>query len=503
MLASLRAFARTVLGETQEPAWESLEDRVVLAAPTATILSTATTADSMLITVRWQSNFAINVSTIGNGDIGMNSDLGYAQTGVLVGSPIVDNAGSVRATYRLGAAEGRWDFTHTTTYRVGVAANAVRNNFGEGSAAAGIGSFWLWFDAPRIDLPVQNLTPSGWNVVALLRARTGTFLGGELSWARLVTPSGQIASQINLVSEDREVPAEVTTGLGVLTAPGGAWDYTDTGTYTLVFGFTAPGPGGTRVPVEPPALSRQIPVEFDMPRSEVTTTEVRTRDWLISVRYTHPDGINMATIGSGDITVQLRGNTTNPDSGLAPVNGVLHQAPVRNTDGSVTAIYRVNSPDNRGWSYFDNGTARVRMVDGAVSDSNGGATNPGIIRTFNLWFPRPSFSSINVVSATPTEWLVDVNFDNRGGLINVSSLNAQDLQVQSSTFVQTRVQMQQYNNSANNLLTVRYRLTPNNAVRFFNGTYTISLVANQVQYEVNQTIGGRLLGSWYLWFPPA
>ena len=176
------------------------------------------------------------------------------------------------------------------------------------------------------------------------------------------------------------------------------------------------------------------------------------------MRYDAAPGasINISSISNSDISVMV------PGQGELP--GVLSQSAVRNSDGSVTAVYRVTSASPGGWSQRNNSAALIHMGFNQVLDSAGHPVGAGTVAQAELYPMRPLVTGLRTISANVAAWDVEVSFNNVGSLIQVSSLSGQNLLVYNSldTFAQqapVHVQLLSFANTTDNTLTARYRIS--------------------------------------------
>ncbi|HEY9862477.1 MAG TPA: carbohydrate-binding domain-containing protein [Candidatus Obscuribacterales bacterium] len=112
-------------------------------APTASLdatnISTAG-ATNYTFTVTYQDNQAIDVASLGNGDVVVTGPNGFQQAATLVS--VNSSNGSPRtATYRITPPGGAWDEADNGTYTISIQNNEVRDTSGNAVAASNIGSF--------------------------------------------------------------------------------------------------------------------------------------------------------------------------------------------------------------------------------------------------------------------------------------------------------------------------------------------------------------------------
>jgi len=295
----------------------------------------------------------------------------------------------------------------------------------------------------------------------------------------------------NIFGSPATLPNGDTRVSYLLNAFSGAWDYTHTGTYTVV------SPAGQVKDSLGQNLAfnniAQLWLWFSAPRAVITSTVVSATDWLISVNYSDDVGLNLATIDGSDITVE--------GPGLFP--GITRQNLVQNSPSNATAVYRVPAPHG-GWTYQDTGTFVVRMNSGQVSDSASPAnTIPQFpLASYWLWFDRPA-AEIQQYTVDTTQWLIPVRFSGReamnpatmvgGGEITVSAPNGFS---SSGSFAGGPV------NNGDGSYTVTYRVLARGGDWDWtdNESYVVSMAANHVTDLSGRTVPGGVLNIYGLWW---
>jgi hypothetical protein len=459
--------------------FEALEPRLVLSAPTLTPLAPEASMTRLVLPIQYHSDSPIDLSSIGDGDIGVTGPNGLSQLAQLLAPPTVLSNGDVVAWYTVRPPTGQWEWPAANgTYNVGIVAGAVRNTSGEANAAGGAGSWWLWFNTGRITSSSQSVVlgvglpgdtgqsaDDGWQFNFQLSFPQPVWGPGSGLYVHVTGPHG-FDSTVSAVYPYFLYPQLFTAPFGIqgiVKAPGGNWDFSDSGTYTVQVSVAEPdGPYNTR-PGD--ILSTQTyTLNFTAPRAELVSTSVGIRDLTATVRYTPAPGatISAASISNSDISLQ---------SGYYGVSapeylGHLAQPPTANADGSVTAVYRVLSPSSGGWSFRDSGPYLIHTRFHQVFDSAGRPVGAGTIGQRTLTFDSPSVIGLSTISANSIAWDVQVSYRNVGALIDTSSLGgaiavlAYDPAVQSHALAPGSVQLLSFSNSPDNILTARYRILP-------------------------------------------
>ncbi|MCY2954489.1 MAG: hypothetical protein NTU53_21370 [Planctomycetota bacterium] len=220
--------------------------RTDAAAPTATLNALAAVVEggsTYDFSVTYNDDLSVNRSTIGDGDVIVTDPSGQVMIATLVSANQASSASQITATYRINAPGGIWDGTKNGTYTIAMAANQVSDDAGKAVAAGNLGTF-----------AVALVVPEGIPTAAL--SGTGTAAGGAASVDFAVTytddhavsratigdgdvvvtgPDGK-ALKVVLVSADQAADAATIVATYRASAPGGMWDATRNGTYTVTMG---------------------------------------------------------------------------------------------------------------------------------------------------------------------------------------------------------------------------------------------------------------------------
>jgi hypothetical protein len=410
--ASLRDRAAA----TAHTPFEQLEDRRVLAA--VTYFSTQVGTTNWTIAVKYTDAQGINTSTLGSNDLRVTAPNGYNHLGTFQSfrQEVAGSDTSIIATYTFPARDRAWSFADNQTYTLAQEPTTVSDTTGEMVPAGTIRTFALWFSTPRAQ--VQGAFTTSNEFVANIRYSDNTGIDGA------TIGFGEVGLRRNTTGETTFVRTQnffrnadgSWTATYRIPAVGGGWDYSDTGGYTLLL-------NGNQVrDLDSP--SRAIPAQtlntynlwFSNPKVDYVSTSTSADDWIITLRYSDPQGVNLSTIGNGDIAYTFGGTT---------VQGVL--ASIGSSEStSVTVSYRLR-PDRFAWGAAENGVYTVFVNQGAVTDSTGSPINRANIRTFNLFFDQPSISRPPSSSGvTSTGWTTSVTYTDNTG-INLNTVGDGDL----------------------------------------------------------------------------
>jgi hypothetical protein len=474
---------------------EAMEPRLVLSAPVVTTpLPAWVNASQMVIPIVYQSDVPLDLSTLDGRDIAVTGPNGFAQWATFDYTGQVN--GAVAAYYHVTAPGGQWNPASANgTYNVGIAQDAVRNTSGEGNAAGGAGSYWFWFGAQAALSGADVLTgrgPEAGSTVFFGTYQSSfdawdlhfNYYTGYLTYAptlvvHVTGPNG--FSQTTVAAERvpyRTLPRENYVNLvsASVLAPGGTWDFGDNGDYTVQLGYLAAG-SSYQDPRMGEVLLTQIGTVqgISTPRAEVVSSAFGTRDWLFSVRYTAAPG---ATINVGSVTdLNVQGYfAMTPLHNLA---ATLLQPPVTNSDGSVAAVYRVQSPMLDGWASTYSGVGQVWTRSGGVTDTANRSVGVGPIVTQTPSHDRPSVLNLLTTSAVVNGWNLELTMLGAGALAGTLTPGGGNLSVYADIngvyqLAPLNVQFVSSSTEANDILAVRYRIVPRQGY-FWDGTFTVQM----------------------------
>lgn len=217
--------------------------RTDAAAPTATLNTLAAVtegASTYDFSVTYNDDLGVSRATIGDGDVIVTDPSGQTLSAVLLSANNTSNAKQIIATYRINAPGGAWDGTKNGTYTISVAADQVADDAGKKVAAGTLGTFEVAFAVPE-GVPTAALTASttavgGAKSVDLTVTYTddnaislATLGDGDLVVAG---PDGKTLTA-KFVSADQNTNAATITATYRVNAPGGMWDATRNGLYTV------------------------------------------------------------------------------------------------------------------------------------------------------------------------------------------------------------------------------------------------------------------------------
>ena len=334
---------------------------------------TASGGTTHTVTVTYTDNAGIDADSIGPNDIAVTGPGGAVTvSGVTVDS---SNPKSVVATYTINAPGGSWDgLTDNGTYSVTVQTGEVRDF--ENNGATGTGSF-------TVNIPTDTTPPvaSAFNAQPITTAGGATYTftvtyTDNVSIATGTIGSGDVTVARNGGGANLTVTGVTTSGTGnsvsatyTVSAPGGSWDASDNGTYTItVLAASVKDTAGNNIATTTTTFQATLPdittpVVGITPVSQITTAGITTTQ--ITVTYTDNQAIDSSSIDSGDVTVVQDGG------GALPVTLISKSS--NSNAVSIVAVYSVAAPGGF-WNNADNGTYTITVVPGAVKDSGNNTT---------------------------------------------------------------------------------------------------------------------------------
>jgi uncharacterized delta-60 repeat protein len=360
------------------------------------------------ITITYADNVAVDVSSIGTDDVTVSGPEGaLAVTGVILSQGT--NGTPLAVTYVFAAPGGSWDADGDDgTYSIALLPGAVRDT--AGNAAAGV-SAGFTVDiggpdsaGPSPSITVSNITaPGGGNhSVQIVFTDDGKVLAGSIDPSDLtvVRNGDNLALTVTGVAVNPQGNGSPRTAIYTIAAPGGSWDPSDNGTYTISL---KPGAVFDRRGNAAPPASATFSVNATVndttaPGASFSTTNVTAAGnspHTIVVTYSDNQPIPLSTFGTDDLTVTGPGGIV-----LVGTNAVV----TANDTGQIVTVTYEFAPPGGTWDVSDNGTYTISLAPGAVVDVAGNsATAPTGHFTVAVPAPPardPSFGSGNPIATT-------------------------------------------------------------------------------------------------------
>lgn len=477
--------------------------------PTATASATTITtagAASQDIAVTYFDDLAINVATLDSADVQITGPHGFSQVASFVNVDSNTNGTPRVATYRISAPGGAWDFADTGTYTITLLANQVADSAGNAVVAGAIGSFQVNISSAGVPAATVNigslaLQADGGATFTVIYSddvavKISTLDSGDL----LITGPGgysQVAAFVSVNNNSNGTPRQVTYHI---IAPGGHWDATDNGAYSIAVqpssvgdtqgNFVAAGTLGIFNINIPDTTAPTAHLSI----SAIDTAGGATQEFVVT--YTDNVAINVATLDSSDIQI------TGPH-GFSQIAAFI-SVDIDTNGPSRVVDYRIDAPGGI-WDAADNGTYTVAIRATQVTDAAGNAVAAATLGTFTVNVPDtlPPVATLHATdlsAAGAQNYTFTVTYTDNVA-VNPSTLDSSDLMVRfpdASDHPATFVSVDSLSNGTPRTATYRIAAPGGVFTHADNGTYTVSLVANQVADGSDNLMPAGALGSFQI-----
>jgi hypothetical protein len=412
----------------------------MLSAVTAQIAGFGTNDTEFWFRVEYSSDRPIDSATINGDELRLFKSSGsYDVTPELRDFGLVGNTAFARYRVRAPADHGTWSLADNGHYTLQLLENAVENTSGEGNAAADVRTFSLWFPGAHVSLVEAPLDVYGRGYTGLpdasgrvavsdearfdIRYETLT-LSGSAQRTMVVTLAGPngYSQTTSIAFANSQFTARAGGGYQAIvpvrfSVPGQTWDPSDGGLYSVTITPEDLVPGA----VDALRYLRVVD-EFEVtPRgvkAEIASTSISTGEMLVTMKYSHPAGINLATITTGDVKVTIPGQGT-----FSPT---LVGSPTV-VDGVVTAVYRLAEPAG-GWAAVAGGKVTVRTGLQEVRAGNGETVGFAVTRTLNVASGGRIVGTVKSAYTTASKLVVVMRFGNDQA-VDPSTLGDNDLRL--------------------------------------------------------------------------
>lgn len=186
--------------------------------------------------VIYRDDVAVNVGTLGTGDVRVTGPGGFSTLATFVGMDIPTNGTPRAATYRFTPPGGFWNAADNGAYTVAVEANQVADTDGNLLPAGPVGGFQVNIPLPSASGTFADVTAP----VASVYTFTVTYRD-DVAIDVLTLGAGDVRvtgpNGFNVLAEFVGVDANINGSARVATyrfaPPGGTWDAGEVGTYTV------------------------------------------------------------------------------------------------------------------------------------------------------------------------------------------------------------------------------------------------------------------------------
>ncbi|HEV2292307.1 MAG TPA: hypothetical protein VGR35_00530 [Tepidisphaeraceae bacterium] len=460
-------------------------------------------------TVTYTDVSAIDLTTIGTGDVRVTGPNGYSQNATFVSRTTSNNGKTVVAVYGVRAPDGFWDITDSGTYNLALVSGAVRDTLGNNSAAnSDFGSFMV--DVPADTAPpavsaafAPSITSGGTapqTFTITYTDETGIDLNTIGTGDVLVRFPDGLTQSAAYVSRTSSNSGKMIVATYTLAAPGGYWNVTHNGTYSVALADNAvrdlPGQG------TPAAALGEFTVNIAQPDTAAPTATLTapthttggTPAYAFTVTFDDETAVDAATVGAGDITV------TGPRGESHAVTFVSSQS--SNSGKTIAAVYHIAAPGGF-WDASDNGAYSVALTSGAVRDVVGNTTSAAAVGAFTVNIatdtaaPSPTLSAAQVTAPGGDVHTFTVVYNDATG-VDAPSVGDGDLRVTGpGGFSQLANFVSRQSSTDGKTVTAVYTISaPGGEWDYFdNGTYQVALTAGAVRDVLGNATGAAGIGS--------
>ncbi|MDB5293475.1 MAG: conserved repeat domain protein, partial [Phycisphaerales bacterium] len=391
--------------------------------PTSSISAADVTAaggGTYAFTITYADNVAVDPSTITLDNVSVSGPGGpLSVTGVTVGA--LGN-GAYLATYTATAPNGAWDASANGQYTITLHDSQVFDTAGN-SAPADSKTFNVNISVPDTTPPVVSsinaagISAPGATIETVsvtyhddVAVNTATIDANDIT---VVGPGG---NALTIAGFTLSGSGQTVTATYTVIAPGGIWNSSDNGTYTITVvpgQVTDTSNNGVGTASGTFNVSASV-ADTQPPTGAISAPAIGTAggsSQTVTVVYSDNVGINLATIGVGNISVSGPG-------GPLTVTGVNRT--VANNGRTVTATYTVAAPSGA-WSATDDGTYNVALNANQVLDTSNNAA-PVTFGSFavNIALPNPNDSTFAAGSAVSATFVAEAVVTEQDGKILVA-----------------------------------------------------------------------------------
>ena len=197
--------------------------------------TTANGAPSKTFSVTYSHYTNLSGNSIGNNDITVTGPNGFSAPAVLVGT--TGSGRSFTGTYSIAAPGGSFDAADSGQYTIRLNADAVGDAFGNFTTAGTLGSFAIDISPPSATLATDDVTRVGGavHVFTVTYADANGIENGSIDVADLTVTrdSDGLVLPVTGAQSDAGADANSRVATYMAAAPGGLWDISDSGTYTI------------------------------------------------------------------------------------------------------------------------------------------------------------------------------------------------------------------------------------------------------------------------------
>jgi hypothetical protein len=293
-------------------------------------------------------------------------------------------------------------------------------------------------------------------------------------------------------------PQDTITATYAFSGPGGAWDSTDNGTYTLWLRPNQVWDNEGRA--APAGAIKTYNLWFNNPTATL-------QGQFVAEGGTFFEAITRYRDAAGSPIGISWGSVTNGDLELAGPGGYLEASTLMTRSipavGQLLAMYRF--PARGGyWDWTDNGAYTLRARANQVWDAQGYPVAPTALQTYSMYFQTPNavVSNVSVTRGT-TDFIATVAYRANARFMDWNSLGSGDIELRGPNGLRLQSTLVSRSYAAsNNSYTVVYRLpAPGGSWDSAdNGSYSLWVRPSQVQDSLGFRVPEVQLAAYGLWF---
>ncbi len=362
--------------------------QVDFALPTATLaaLTPATIGSAKYsFSVTYRDDTAVQLDTINDQDIIVSGPNNFRQLAKLVSVSGAGNGSPLTAIYSIDAPGGVWDVADQGSYTLTLQNNQIsdtNNNFAPTSV---LGALRVDFAPPIAKLTSANLAvvdAADYSFTVLYQDDTAVKRSTIANQNISVTGPNKFSQLATLVSVNSASDAGFLIATYRISAPGGAWDSADTGTYTIA--LQANQISDLDGNFTPASVLGSIVVDLTPPTADLTAPTVikGQRNSSFKVVYRDGTGIKRSTIDSQDLLIRGPKNF----SQLAKLVTISSD-----DDQTVLATYSFDAP-NGVWDSADTGAYTITLQGNQISDINNNFLPASVLGTLQVNLPINDFN---------------------------------------------------------------------------------------------------------------
>lgn len=446
------------------------------------------------VVVRYLDSGSVARATIDTGDIVVTGPAGaVAVTGVTVnGSDAI-----LTATYTLAAPGGAWDSADNGPYSISLPSGSVTDALGNANSPAS-GGFNVSIaqaddQAPSASLSAPSITSPGGTVqtvTLVLSDNTAIDTSTIGTGSIVVRRGGGAALSVTHLDLSPAGNAGTVTATFQVLAPGGSWDASDNGTYTILYTGEARDTGGNAAPAVSGNFNVNIaPSDSTAPTATISVSDVTTSgatSGTVSILFTDDIGIDAGSINAGNLII------TRSNGRVLRVGNVT-VTPAGN-GAALTAVYTFDVP-GAAWDAGDNGVYTVTLKQDDVRDTSGNRV-AGTSATFRVDIGTPDNSaptarlSVSDVNQELSSYTVAVAYHDDQGL-DLDSIGSDDLAI-SGPAGAIAVAGVSVSGSATDAVANYTLALPGGSFEFGdNGTYTVQLIPSALRDAAGNAVAGE------------